>query len=228
MDENELRERRSFLSDAEMFLGRNQIQTVLDLAEVRLKRLPGDLDARIMICRVLLMGGKLDEAREMLREMEDVLSGLMTFFVSVGSDFRLKKELLEAAQTFHEVCVAANVEPSPAVRSRERFKAAPDQLEMDLLKADEEAEEEEEAQLPDDFQTVTLAELYVRQGHLPLAAEVLETILRKDPQQEKAAGMLREVREAIDREESIKRAGPVIAELSRWLGNIAGLSGHAA
>jgi hypothetical protein len=209
MDENELRERKSFLSDTEMFLGRNQVQTVLDLAEVRLRRLPGDLDARIMICRVLLMGGKLNEARVMLREMEEVLSDLMTFFLSVRSDFHLRKELLELAKR-----VAVSNQPETGL------------LSTDVDEGEEVAEEE--SQVPDDFQTVTLAELYVRQGHLPLAVEVLESILQKDPQQEKAAAMLRVVRETIGREESIKKAAPVIAELSRWLGSIGRLRDHAA
>jgi len=75
---------------------------------------------------------------------------------------------------------------------------------------------------------VTLAELYIRQGHLPLAAEVLEAIIAREPQQEKAAVMLREVRELIRREDAARRYAPVVAELSRWLGNIGRLRGHAA
>jgi Tfp pilus assembly protein PilF len=83
-------------------------------------------------------------------------------------------------------------------------------------------------EVPSDFQTVTLAELYIRQGHLRPAAEVLEAIIRKDPGQEKAAAMLREVWEKIYREESGKKDTEVATELSRWLDNIGRLRGHAA
>ena len=47
------------------------------------------------------------------------------------------------------------------------------------------------AEVPSDFQTVTLAELYIRQGHLRPAAEVLEAIIGQEPGHEKAAALLR-------------------------------------
>ena len=74
---------------------------------------------------------------------------------------------------------------------------------------------------------MTLAELYIRQGHLQMAKKVLEAILRKDPREERAAIRLREI-EALSGEGSAAKAAPVIAELSRWLDNIGRLRGHAA
>jgi hypothetical protein len=57
---------------------------------------------------------------------------------------------------------------------------------------------------------------------------VLEHIVGQDPSQDRAAQRLAEVREMIRREEAIKRAEPIIAELSRWMANIDRLRGHAA
>ena len=75
--------------------------------------------------------------------------------------------------------------------------------------------------------TVTLAELYLRQGHLRLAERVLEKILRQEPRNEKATELLREVRDRLQPEGSVQRQAAVKAELSRWLDNIARMRGHA-
>ena len=76
---------------------------------------------------------------------------------------------------------------------------------------------------------MTLAELYIRQGHLRPAEEVLEKIIGQEPQNEKAAGLLQEVRE-IEPPGGVAAAipGVVIDELSRWLDNIGRVRGHAA
>jgi hypothetical protein len=116
------------------------------------------------------------------------------------------------------------------------------------------AEAAEAGRVPDHLQTVTLAELYIRQGHFRMAEEILAAILGKGPHHPKAAELFREVREKIaaqeipeaksapeppqevrelrdetaDRQEPGGKHAPVIAELSRWLNNIGRLGSHAA
>ena len=51
MDANDRKEKDAFLAQAEAHLKRNDWPAVLDLAQRRLERLPGDLDARMAICR---------------------------------------------------------------------------------------------------------------------------------------------------------------------------------
>jgi Tfp pilus assembly protein PilF len=95
----------------------------------------------------------------------------------------------------------------------------------DVPRVEESADESPET--PEDFHTVTLAELYLRQGHLRLAERVLEKILRQEPRNEKATELLREVRDRLQPEGSVQRQAAVKAELSRWLDNIARMRGHA-
>jgi hypothetical protein len=75
---------------------------------------------------------------------------------------------------------------------------------------------------------VTLAELYIRQGHFRPAAELLEKIVDDDPQNGKAVALLAEVREQLRGGVSPQPDTRVIVELSRWLDNIGRLRGHAA
>ncbi|OGP85423.1 MAG: hypothetical protein A2V87_08200 [Deltaproteobacteria bacterium RBG_16_58_17] len=221
MDANDRKEKDAFLAQAEAHLKRNDWPAVLDLAQRRLERLPGDLDARMAICRVWIQQGRMDEALEMLGEMEETLACFSRIYAFLG-DACLKKGMREEAVRYYRKFIVLNPDVPLAGDVSEKLKSIEEQRETAA------AEGEEEAQIPSAFQTATLAELYIRQGHLPMAAEVLEAILRKEPQQERAAGMLREVREMIRREASAQRAAPVIAELSRWLENIVRLRVHAA
>jgi len=221
MDANEREEREAFLAQAEAYLKGNDWPAVLDLAQGRLERIPGDLDARMAICRVRIQQGRMDEAREMLREMDETITRLSQIYACLG-DACFKKGMKEDAERYYRKFIVLNPGGPQAEDISERLRDIEEQQPAAAM------EEEDTAQVPSAFQTVTLAELYIRQGHLPLAAEVLEAIIAREPQQERAAGMLREVRELIRREASAQRAAPVIAELSRWLENNARLRVHAA
>lgn len=219
MDESDLQERRQFLSEMEAYLGRNELRAVLNLAQARLKKTPGDLEARIVICRVWLQQGRFDEAREMLCEMEEILAGFSRIYSCMG-DICLKRGMDDDAEVFYRKFRVLNPEVSPA---------------RDILKRLGEIGETaggegmpEEGVVPPDFQTVTLAELYIRQGHLRPAEEVLEKIVSDDPQNAKAAGLLAEVRELAARETDRQLRERVATELSRWLGNVDRLRDHAA
>jgi len=220
MDENDVQERKRFLTEMEAYLGRNELRAVLNLAQARLKKIPGDLEARIVICRAWLQQGRFDEARDMLSEMEEILVGFSRIYASMG-DICLKKGMENEAEDFYRKFRVLNPEDDAPARDI-----------LDCLEGMEETAQGDGApegdEVPADFQTVTLAELYIRQGHLLQAREVLEKIAGDDPQNAKAAGLLAEVRERIDREAEEKLREKVAAELSRWLENIGRLRGHAA
>jgi len=222
MADDALRGRDAFLQEAEAFLAASDDETALALAEARLLRMPADLDARSVICRVRIRQGRIDEAEAMLREMEASLASLSAVYAALG-DACLKQGMQESAEAYYRKFMSLNPDAPLAPQIAERLEAialAPEN--------DQERGAGDSAEVPSDFQTVTLAELYIRQGHLRPAAEVLEAIIRKEPGHEKAAALLGEVREKIYREELRQRYPEVIDELSRWLGNIGRLRGHAA
>ncbi|MBA4423078.1 MAG: hypothetical protein C0390_08245 [Syntrophus sp. (in: bacteria)] len=223
MGDTAVQSRQSFLEEAETFLEKGDDRAALDLAGLRLERIPGDPDARIVICRIRILQGRLDEAREMLHEMEDLFASLSRIYMNMG-DLFLSKGMQESAQTYYRKFISLNPDSPAALEIAERLKGLSEPREAEEGAG---AEEEETTPVPEDFQTVTLAELYIRQGHLRMAKEVLEAILKKDPQQERATERLREVTETLSKEGSAAQAAPVIAELSRWLDHIGRLRSHA-
>jgi tetratricopeptide (TPR) repeat protein len=197
MNENPPHDRKAFLEEAESLQCKGDHLTVLALAESRLKRTPGDMDARVVICRVWIEQGKLEEAGEMIREMEDIVASLSQIYTCMG-DIYLRKGMAESAQVFYRTFVSLNPDTPTARKISERLEGISEQHAAD---GRERVEQEEAVQLPDDLQTVTLAELYARQGHLRMAEEILEAILGRGPHHPKAAELLREVRERIASQE---------------------------
>jgi tetratricopeptide (TPR) repeat protein len=215
-------ERKAFLSQMEAHLDRNELDAALNLAQTRLKRTPGDLDARIAICRVRIRQGRIDEVSDMLQEMEEIIASLSEIYACMG-DICMKKGMEDSAETFYRKFMVLNP-GAPRVRDiLEKLKGI-----EEFHGTDTEGETGGDAGIPPDFQTVTLAELYIRQGHLWPAEELLEKIVGQDPQNGKAAGLLQEVRDRILGEAPGERHEGVIAELTRWLGNIGRVRGHAA
>ncbi len=88
--------------------------------------------------------------------------------------------------------------------------------------------------VPSDFYTTTLEELYMTQGHIDMAADVLSEILRREPENELVAARLREIRAMQnDRMKGethlhISQNEGVIQELTRWLKNIDRLKSYAS
>jgi tetratricopeptide (TPR) repeat protein len=224
MEENDLQERKAFLEEVETCFAASDHRTILSLATSRLSQIPGDLDARIAISRVWILQGRLDEVRDMLQEIEEIIGSLSNIYACMG-DICLKKGMNESAQTFYRKFMRLNPDAPLSLEIAERLGGIED---LHTAQAETGKEPQDDVDVPSDFQTATLAELYIRQGHLEMAAGVLEEIVRRDPQQEKASAMLKEVREMMSREASAKRNGPIIAELSQWLGNIGRLRIHDA
>ena len=224
MADQRLQSRQSFLEEAETFLQKGDARAALDRAGLRLEQLPDDPDARIVICRAHILEGRPEEAGEMLRGMEELLTNLARIYRELG-DLFLEKGVPESARIYYSKFISLNPDAPAALEIAERIRNIPEARGTDDGAG---PGEEEATEVPEDFRTVTLAELYIRQGHLQAAKEVLEAILRKDPQQEGAANRLREVMERLSAEEAAAKAAPVIDELSRWLDNIGRLRGDAA
>lgn len=222
MDQNDPREPKRFLAEMEEYLGRNELQAVLRLARERLEKSPGDLEARISLCRVWLLQGNFDEAREMLSDTERIIESLSQVYAAIG-EVCLKRGMQEAALAYREKSQA--LQPgAPPDRSIAGWFG---ESEAPPRETDEEGAEEGDAAVPPDFQTVTLAELYIRQGHFQMAAEVLEKVVGADPQNAKAAALLQEALERGGRTISASPEAGMIAELSHWLDNIDRLRSHA-
>lgn len=216
-------ERRAFLARLEACLDRNEPQPALDMARERLRQSPGDSDARVGICRALIQMGRIDEAGRMLEEVEDSIAGLAQIYACFG-DICIRKGMEDSAEEFYRRSMILNPGTHWARDILERLKGAGREGSVDAG-----AETKREGiEIPLDFRTSTLAELFIRQGHLKDAEDLLEKIVAAEPQNGKASMLLAEVRSRITAEAAEKRNAEVAAELSRWLDQLGRARGRVA
>ena len=240
MDEKKSQERNAFLAGVEENFQRGDFETILMTAGLRLKRMPGDLDAQLAICRARIEQGALGEVGDLLSEVERILAGLdrvCALLRELGKQAGLTDETRALFEKFGLAAPAGAAMETPADSRnrlpRQETQAAPVRAEA-VAAAEAEAPRQgdlptggEASEAPEDFLTVTLADLYIRQGHLRQAESVLEKIVGREPQNDRAAGLLRDVRGRLQTATASPKNAAVAAELSRWLDNVGRLRGHA-
>jgi tetratricopeptide (TPR) repeat protein len=171
--------------------------------------------------------GRVDEARDVLRKVEEIISGLSLVFERMGDIYR-KKGFHQDAAVCYEKFISLHPSAEDARRVIEK---------MILLEQEDQPVPEVgmiyDENIPDpELFTVTLAELYIKQGHLQVAAEILKEIICREPQNIQAVAMLGSLNAALDQKSSASEkfveSNNLIKALSSWLKNIDRLKIHAA
>jgi tetratricopeptide (TPR) repeat protein len=220
-------DRKNFLGEAEILLRQNKLREAFNLARERLRSLPADADAHVVAGNALLGMGRVDEARDVLREVGEIISGLALVYERMGDIYR-KKGFHQDAAVCYEKFISLHPSAEDAIKVIEKM--------MLLEQEDQPVPEvgmiyDENIPAPELF-TVTLAELYIKQGHLQVAAEILKEIICREPQNIQAAAILDSLKAALDQKSSASEkfveSNNLINALSSWLKNIDRLKIHAA
>ena len=206
MERAYLQEREDFLSEISAELEAGRYDDAIARADARLKRLPGDVDAHLVraTCRVRM--GRPAEAGEVLEQWHTILREQSQVYESLGDAYRQEGMNEEAIRSYVRF-MGIHLGTPEERRVSEKVRA--------LQGSDSRDEEDPEPAVSDDFHTITLAKLYVRQGHFKMAGDVIDRILQKDPGTREAMEYVGHVHHLIK-----KGWGPVIGELERWLGEL--------
>jgi pentatricopeptide repeat protein len=213
-------EKDIFRSESESLLNHGLFYEAISLARRRLNLVPGDVDAR-MVCGLALAGmGKTGESLEVFEEIKKDILSWVRLFEHLGDMFLGKGEIESA-----RICYQTLIQLGPDMSATERLQKKIDSLhEVERGHADKLIDD-----VSHDFKTITMADLYVRQGHLDMARKVLKEMVLSDPGNMRAVERLREVESLIDgktpasREERLKA---ILRELDRWLKNVERLGHH--
>ena len=217
---------RDFLSQAENLLEQNLLSEALILAQERRRCNPLDVEAHIIIGNILIRMGELDKARDMLTEVEQIISGLSFVYARMADIYREKGLKNDAALCYRRF-MGLNPISEQAVEVA-KILSLLEQQESDASGIDESGIEN----IPKpEFFTITLAELYIKQGHLQMAKEVLGEIIKREPGNINAAAKLDSVKAAMSQVRTISEehdcSNNLVKTLSCWLENIDRLSVHA-
>ena len=220
-------DRRDFQSQVENLLKQNLLPEALSLAEEQRRCNPLDVEAYVIIGKILIRRGELDQARDMLTQIDQLMSGLSFVYARMADIYRENGLKSDAALCYRKF-INLNPISEQAAEIAEKLSF--------LEKQESEASDTDDSGIENipkpDFFTITLAELYIKQGHLQIAKEVLGEIIKREPENINAAARLDSVKAAMLKVPSVSTeddcSNNVVNTLSSWLANIDRLNAHAA
>jgi tetratricopeptide (TPR) repeat protein len=222
------RNRNLFIYEAEDLLRANKLSEAMALALERLAVFPADADAYVVLCSALIGLGRLEDAHEAMLEFGEKISEMALVYERVGDMYRKKGFYRDAADCYEKLLAL-----HPDAQKARDIIAKMSLLEQDdhpLQDAPMDDAFEKRIPEPEMF-TVTMAELYIQQGHFPEAVKILEEILKKDPQNTEAAETLNNLRSAVlaetERKKPSAKNEKLLETLSLWLHNIERLKANA-
>lgn len=219
------------LKQAQICLDENRHEEAVKMAEAWRAKSPGDVEAIIMLCQGLLRLGRLERLQGLLREVDETIGGLSRVYLRLGELCRISGLSAESANFMNKYnALTAAISPEGNGRLPDATSEVVN---------DEEVTEDETVDISPEFYTVTLADLYIRQGHLAQAREVLASILAKEPGNEQASTKLTELDNLMtaggvnvepERVEAdvIPVNAAIISELEGWLARLDRLRSAAA
>lgn len=228
-----LEDRKEFLSRAEAYLEQGLFDRGAALAQERLARFPGDIDAKITVGFSLVKMGKMEEALEVLKGVESDILNLSRVFEYLGDIYR-EKDLAENAIMAYRRFISLNPDSPDSKDVSAKLDSLIDSFQQDTISDEEDGEDLGDGfeHVSAEFRTITLAKLYMKQGHLGMAREVLDEILKADTGNVKAAEMLINIDAMLDGGKSEafseEKRDLVIGELNKWLENLNKTKKHSA
>jgi tetratricopeptide (TPR) repeat protein len=202
-----------FRGQARSYLDNGQYSLSLNLAKERLIANPDDIPATVIACRSCLGMGNIQAARNFLTRLDAVNGDLSQLFKNFGDVYRQQGDEGQA-RIFYKKSAALFPDGGDDA-------AAPSTGDDDP--EGDEGLQDRPLDLSTDFQTLTMADLYIRQGHHEGAREILEAILARDPHHKEARQQLDELQGLINGKISdlpIDKKTTVVHELSQWLNKL--------
>lgn len=219
-------EKKNFIDQVESFLQQNLLSQALSIAEERLRKFPLDIEANSIAGEVLIRMGRMEESRNILGKIEELISSLSVVYEHMADIYQKNGFIGDAV-----ICYRKYIILNPTADHAKEIKEK-------LILCEQEEPQQEYMEEPGainlprpDFYTVTLADLYIKQGHLKMAAEVLRDIISKEPANIQAKAKLDTVKAAIALKSiaDIKAttSGELVNILSSWLENVSRIKEHA-
>ncbi|MEW6615923.1 MAG: hypothetical protein AB1401_10720 [Thermodesulfobacteriota bacterium] len=190
------------------------LDRVIQICLDRLKVNPGDWNARLSLGRLYFEKGMLKDAQRELEKVANVISNNVIIYKMLGEIYE-KEGNIEEAERFYHIFSAYGSECS----------------EIDVILNSEKTllkEIEEKTNGKIKISTNTIAEIYIKQGHLKRALEIYRVMLAADPEntaiREKIEGLMEKIKGSDSTEVDIpldsSKTGRIITTLNKWLGNI--------
>lgn len=223
-----------FIQEAESQRLQGRYEEAIQTCKEGLKKMPDALLGRLLLGRCYLETGRIVEARKELERVAQGVEECLPVYKLLSQVYLEEKDVDKALEVLRKTLYFPMGEEAPPK------KVTP--LEMDLLHRgtrpafvtpppfqkpsppspaevpeEKKAEEEEKAGQPA-IPTDTLAEIYLKQGHLDRALLVYQDILARDPQNATVREKYESLKDRLGRDQKKESRQEVQAKLEKWLG----------
>ncbi len=222
-----------FVQEAESLRLQKKYEQAIQTCQEGLKKTPEALSGRLILGRCYLESGRVPEARKELEKVAQAVEECLSVYKILAQVYLEEKDVDKALEALRKTLLFPGSEEGPPKKvtplemgllhrggSRPPF-ATPPAFQMEPPKAIEPAEikapPEEDPSAKVAIQTDTLAEIYIKQGHLDRALSVYQDILARDPQNAAAREKFESLKERMVKKETEESRQKVQARLEKWL-----------
>ena len=214
-----------FKSQVGNLLKQNLLPEALSLAQEQRRINPLDVEVHVLVGKILIHLGEFDKVRDILKQVDQTISELSFVYARMADIFSEKGLKTDAANCYRKFTNLNPISQQAAeIAEKLTFFEKQESEESDI---DESGMEN----IPQpEFITMTLAELYIKQGHFQMASDVLAKIIKREPDNINAIARLDSVKMLSKaKTRSAEHGDPdiLVDTLSGWLANIDRLSAHA-
>jgi len=215
-----------FKSQVGNLLKQNLLSEALTMAKEQSRRDPLDVEAHVLVGKILIRLGEFENARELVTQLDQTISEL-SFIYARMADIYNEKGLKSDAAICYRKFISLNPISQQAAEIAEKLTFF-EKEESEVSGTDD--SDIENIPKPE-FITMTLANLYIKQGHLQMAKDVLAAIIKREPGNIDAAAKLDSVKVAMSKEKTGRTEhddpDKLVDTLSGWLANIDRLNTNA-
>jgi len=223
-----------FVQEAESLRLQKKYDEAIQVCREGLKKTPEALSGRLILGRCYLESNRIPEARKELEKVAQIVEECLSVYKVLAQVYLEEKNVDKALEALRKTLLLPGAEEGAPKKvtplemgllhrgSHPPF-ATPPAFQMEPSKAVTPAPPEIKTAPEEDpsakaaIQTDTLAEIYVKQGHLDRALSVYQDILARDPQNAAALEKLESLKERIKKKEGEETRQKVQGRLEKWL-----------
>lgn len=202
-----------FVPLADAYRKQGNLQEALSVCKKGLEKHPSNTSARVVLGRIFKEQGKIEDAASEFRKVLEVDPENLMAHSSLGAIFMDKNDYQAAIEEYQKI-LTLNPDDEETQSSLKQAieRAAGDHKSEKVPKKEPSPGVEKKPSSKESTATLTIAELYLKQGHFDKTIEVYQELLADDPQNL----MLRQkLAEVVDRQQKESASGTAASKLKK-------------
>jgi tetratricopeptide (TPR) repeat protein len=217
----------AFIRPAEAYRLQGRYEEAIETCQKGLAKTPDSLAGRLLLGKCYLEKSMIAEAREELEKVAAGIEECFSVYKLLSQVYLHQQNVDKALETLKKSLYLPSLEEAPKKGAvppeMSLFHQGPN-LPLATPRVDLQATLSETVKTPEvgkpvpaAIQTDTLAEIYVKQGHLDRALSVYQEILSREPENNAVREKCEALKNRVEEEEKVASAKKALHHLEQWL-----------